>query len=245
MTTPTMQLPTVDAWNKCVEASMQQALQRRERFTVAGRVHDPSIKNDAAEHYYERNWAWKKWAKDQGFEDFPGMKESSTLSYYCGSGSEFINGWLRGGPSPFKDVAYWNEKTRAYVAEIDAVLGRNTLRNTIAATRQVHSNAIDYWLGGPGRDPQDLVGQVFVDRGYTSLSAGGVFRISEHERQYRIHYTVPSGTHSIFMDPDYTTYAEERELLCARGSRTVFTKAWQDPDGIWEFEAILLPPEAV
>lgn len=149
-----------------------------------------------------------KWGQDNyaGWVDGLSSGERDSINSYTNKGDKLINKQLRRGRL--------TPAVQEQVDQIDAALERSKVPEDVV----VYRNASSAILGD--LSPEEAVGQVIQDRGYTSTSM--VEFSLEHNQDVQLRITVPAGSRGAFI-AEVSHWRRERELLLPRDTQIELT----------------------
>ena len=107
----------------------------------------------------------------------------------------------------------------------------------------IPENIVVYRNSGPGmigNDGLNSVGNVYDDPGFMSTS---LHQTPYPDNPVHMKLNVPEGSRALYLGDDLSSSPGESEILFSRGQRYRVISATQRPDGGYDVEAELLPPE--
>lgn len=163
----------------------------------------------------------------------------SAIRQYTGSSYHEWNSALRKAASKDTPNGRWAELTRQAdsgfkPAPEDFIVHRGTQWDEFANTDGKRAAYI------PPPPPEELIGTVQVQHGYTSTSVGVNSAFSSNPVQMKI--LVPEGHRVSWAEP-YSSFQGERELLMERSTSYFIHDVYRGRDGQWIVEAEIIPSD--
>jgi len=158
--------------------------------------------------------------------------ELDVLSDYSVSDYRILNGRLRGQVMSPAEI----KAADARIKLMDDALAKTSLPESVTVTRSVNADAFKLPEIFSEKEIKALKGTVFEEPGYlsTSLSDKAVFK-----KDVLMQIDVPKGYEALYMGP-HSGYANERELLLAKGSKLAITSV-ERKGSKWIVKASVMP----